>query len=125
MQLQMGRGKRERQALNYREVNMPLFVEQKEAIEKKEEELKPKEEKKAKAEKKEKEAPPPWALPELLSWDTQHEGRHYVYGFSERDRKAFLRLVMRWGLLGGDLHQLARKCASDADLRRKRLGEIG
>ena len=26
--LQMGRGKRERQALNYREVNMPLYVEQ-------------------------------------------------------------------------------------------------
>ncbi|KAL1496220.1 hypothetical protein AB1Y20_016183 [Prymnesium parvum] len=118
MQLQMGRGKRERQALNYREVNMPLYEEGHEVAEKDDKAR----QKRFKHEERE---GAPWSQPELLAWDPVHEGRYYVYGFSERERKAFLRLLMRYGLLGGRLNQLYRKCSAEADLRRKRLCEIG
>ena len=84
-------------------------------------------------ERERKEAASRWVAPPMLEWaaaaanfsGSAAESSHYqIHGFHFRDRKAFVRLLLRYGVHDGSLRQLVRACATDAELKRKRPVEI-
>ena len=66
-----------------------------------------------------------WAAAAANFSGSAAESSHYqIHGFHFRDRKAFVRLLLRYGVHDGSLRQLVRACATDAELKRKRPVEI-
>ena len=139
--MRMGRGKRDRSApLNYRETNLPLWqaMEADEAAQREEEKRRKEAEKEERRREKEervaREAEKKaekvklkqreWEPPALLSWDVSGNGNYSVHGFSWRERRSFLKLLLRYGLLGGQPLQIHRICKTDSELRRKRIEEL-